>query len=42
MKTIEEMQSVMFDINADLDACVYGYNHLLPAPSHGYAAVITR
>lgn len=28
MKTVEEMQSMMFDINAELDACVYGFNHL--------------
>lgn len=42
MKTVEEMQSMMFDINAELDACVYGYNHLFeevfggnsPAPEY--------
>ena len=28
MKTVEEMQSMMFDINAELDACMYGFNYL--------------
>lgn len=29
MKTVEEMQSMMFDINSELAACVDGFNYLL-------------